>query len=101
METGRNKHIPLDEKLAALQRADLERKWDSLDDHRVCALCGKVISGRMIDIWQDEHSEYHLHCPTPGCAGSPRDWLRHNAKETPHTPISYRPIEIDFRSTFF
>lgn len=79
MRTGaRNRHIPLDEKLVALQQADPRRKWASLDDSRVCALCEKVITGRMIDVWQDGKGSYHLHCPTPGCSGSPHDWFPHS-----------------------
>ena len=74
-----NKHVRLDEKLAALQEADSHRKWYSLDDRRVCVLCDKLISGRMIDVWQDEHGVYRLHCPTPGCAATPRDWFYHGA----------------------
>lgn len=72
-----NKHVTLDEKLAALQESDTHRKWDSLDDRRVCILCEKVITGRMIDVWQDSHGVYRLHCPTLGCPGTPRDWFYH------------------------
>jgi hypothetical protein len=92
----KNRHIPLDEKLAALRHADPERKWNSLDDHRVCALCEKVITGRMIDIWQDERGGYHLHCPTPDCYGSPRHWLCRGPSET--KPASDRQIDFEFRS---
>jgi hypothetical protein len=74
-----NKHIALDEKLTALRAADPYRKWYSLDDRRVCVLCGKLISGRMIDVWEDKAGAYHLHCPTTGCAASPRDWFYHGA----------------------
>ena len=96
---SKNRHVPLDEKLVALQHADPERKWRSLDDHRVCALCEKVITGRMIDIWQDEGGEYHLHCPTPGCCGSPSDFLYRGAAETSHKPTSDQQIDFEFGST--
>jgi len=72
---GMNRHLSLDEKLAVLQASDTYRKWYALDDQRVCILCEKLISGRMIDIWQDRDGTYMLHCPTPGCAGGPRDWF--------------------------
>lgn len=72
-----NKHVGLDEKLTALQAADRERKWYSLDDQRVCVFCDKIISGRMIDVWQDQRGAYRLHCPTPGCSATPRDWFYH------------------------
>ena len=35
-------------KLAALQASDPYRKWQSFDDERVCILCEKVISGRLV-----------------------------------------------------
>lgn len=74
-----NTHVALDEKLNALQQADTFRKWYSLDDHRVCVLCEKLITGRMIDVWQDAHGGYRFHCPTPGCAATPRDWFYHGS----------------------
>lgn len=77
-----NKHVPLDEKLSVLHEVDAFRKWSSLDDRRVCALCDKVINGRMIDIWQDKRGIFHLHCPTPGCPATARDWLYHGATTT-------------------
>ena len=49
-----NKHLGLEDKLVALQESDSYRKWYSLDDRRVCVLCEKLISGRMIDVWQDK-----------------------------------------------
>ncbi|MDQ3547009.1 MAG: hypothetical protein M3429_10935, partial [Verrucomicrobiota bacterium] len=72
-----NRHIPLDEKLTALQQADPSRRWSSLDDNRICTICEKVITGRMIDVWQDARGAYHLHCPTSGCEGTPQDWFPH------------------------
>jgi hypothetical protein len=72
-----NTRIGLDEKLTILQEADSIRQWSSLDDRRVCVLCNRVITGRMIDIWQDAHGAYHFHCPTPGCPAEPRDWFYH------------------------
>jgi len=72
-----NTHVALDEKLAVLQENDSFRKWYSLDDCRVCILCDRLITGRMIDIWKDKRGSYHLHCPTPGCDATPRDWFYH------------------------
>lgn len=79
---GKNRHIPLDEKLTALQQADPSRRWSSLDDNRICTVCEKVISGRMIDVWQDARGAYHLHCPTSGCKGTPQDWFPHGVGQT-------------------
>lgn len=75
-----NKHVPLEAKLTALQENDTYRKWHSLDDERVCILCEKVINGRMIDIWESRPGIFHLQCPTPTCAGTPRDWFYHGGK---------------------
>ncbi len=72
-----NRHIALEDRLSVLQEADTHRKWYSLDDRRVCVLCDRVITGRMIDIWQDKEGSYRLHCPTPGCPATPRDWFYH------------------------
>ena len=53
-EMSMNKRLGLQDKLVALQESDSYRKWYSLDDRRVCVLCEKLISGRMIEVWQDE-----------------------------------------------
>ena len=74
-----NKRIPLDRKLGALQAHDTYRKWNSLDDQRICILCERLITGRMIDVWESSRGILHLHCPTPGCASKPRDWFYHGA----------------------
>jgi hypothetical protein len=74
---GMNRHVPLDRKLAVLQEHDTHRKWYSLDDERVCILCERRITGRMIDIWETRKGVFHLHCPTPGCDSVPRDWFYH------------------------
>jgi hypothetical protein len=79
----KNKHIWLDEKLRVLRQTDARRQWLSLDDRRVCAVCDRVITGRMIDVWRDTRGHYHLHCPTAGCTGSPRDWLYHGPIHRP------------------
>jgi hypothetical protein len=74
-----NKHVSLDGKLGALQTSDAYRKWYSLDDRRFCILCEKVIRGRMVDVRENGKGAYWLHCPTPGCSGSPRDWFYHGS----------------------
>jgi hypothetical protein len=94
MKVSMNRRIGLDEKLSLLQDADPIRDWSSLDDRRVCVLCNRVITGRMIDIWQDRSGHYRFHCPTPGCPATPRDWFYHGpvmagsrAKRTPETVV--------------
>ena len=83
--------------MVALQENDSYRKWSSLDDRRVCVLCEKLISGRMIDVWQDEIGTYLVHCPTPGCPGTPRDWFYCGLKKSRPSkiPVRRRPI-LDF-----
>jgi hypothetical protein len=92
-----NKRLGLQDKLVALQESDSYRKWYSLDDRRVCVLCEKLISGRMIDVWQDDIGTFLLHCPTPGCPGTPRDWFYCGLKRShqPNPPAHWRPI-LDF-----
>ncbi len=89
-----NKRIPLDLKLAAVQATDTYRKWYSLDDKRVCILCGRVLTGRMIDVWESGRGVFHLHCPTAGCASTPRDWFYHGSPRVTRTRVieSHAPI---------
>lgn len=89
-----NKRVPQSEKLIALREADSFRKWYSLDDRRVCVLCDRVINGRMIDIWQETNGSYHLHCPTPGCRSTPRDWFYHGPTQSGVARIVRSPAPI-------
>jgi hypothetical protein len=75
MQAPPNIHVPLDQRLAILQQADGQRRWSSLDDARVCAVCGRAITGRQIDITRDGHGRFLLRCPTDGCASTANDWL--------------------------
>ena len=68
-----------DEKLAVLREADTFRKWYSLDDRRVCVLCDRIISGRMIAVRRDKQGTFQVRCPSAGCPASPRDWFYHGA----------------------
>lgn len=70
-----NRHLRPEEKLAVLRLADTGRKWSSLDDRRVCILCDRAISGRMIEIWQNKNGTYRVHCPTTDCISSPTEWI--------------------------
>ena len=70
-----NNRVSLDEKLAALQENDTHRKWSSMDDQRVCSICGNLISGHMIDIWQGGSGAFHFHGPSAACPGALRDWF--------------------------
>ena len=59
--------------LEILCAADLERRWYALDEKRVCVICGKIISGRQIEI-RGEAGSYSLHCPTRGCPATFSHW---------------------------
>src|SRR5207248_5349875 len=43
-------HINLDDRLSILRVGDPSRSWNSLDDQRVCVLCGRKFKGRQVDI---------------------------------------------------
>ncbi|HEY0368801.1 MAG TPA: hypothetical protein VGC85_04335 [Chthoniobacterales bacterium] len=62
------------DKLDLLRRGDPFRKWTSLDDHRVCAVCDKRISGRQVEVAL-VRGKPQLSCPTEGCNGGPREWV--------------------------
>jgi hypothetical protein len=64
------------EKLAALQRLDQFREWHSLDEKRYCLVCGKIITGRQIQVANDTRGDgpQRLNCPTERCNSIPMDW---------------------------
>ncbi len=96
-----NRHVALDQKLIVLQKNDPFRRWHSLDERRVCISCDRRITGRMIDVWQDQRGSYHFHCPTPGCLATLRDWSHHGP--TAHAragTLRARPRVGDMVSSF-
>jgi hypothetical protein len=64
-----------EQKLAILRVNDPRRKWHSLDDQRVCVLCGRTINGRQIEIKREPGGSYSVHCPTENCPSVPSDWF--------------------------
>jgi hypothetical protein len=64
-------------KLNALQRLDQFREWRSLDERRYCLACGKIITGRQIQVagGTRENEPLRLSCPTERCAAIPMDWV--------------------------
>lgn len=56
------------DQLRTLRQHDTVRTWRSLDDQRVCVLCGREFRGRDIYV-HTEHDQISCHCPTPGCLG--------------------------------
>lgn len=65
------------EKLEILQRLDRFRKWRSLDEKRYCLACGKIITGREIEVVGGTRGTGPLRiiCPTRGCHSISMDWV--------------------------
>jgi len=65
------------EKLEALRRLDQFRQWHSLDQKRYCLVCGKLISGRQIQVAGGTRGNgpLRLNCPTERCNSIPMDWV--------------------------
>ena len=66
-----------DQKLEALRRLDQFRQWRSLDERRYCLVCGKVITGRQIQVAGGTRGNgpMKLSCATEGCNSIPMDWV--------------------------
>src|SRR6516165_2150274 len=67
-------HLNLDDRLSILRAGDSFRSWNSLDDQRVCALCGRKFKGRQVDIRRLPGGKFRLCCPTLGCQSTPHQW---------------------------
>lgn len=65
------------DKLNALQRLDQFRQWRSLDDKRYCLVCGRIITGRQIQVAGGTRGNgpLRLSCPTVQCNSIPMDWV--------------------------
>jgi hypothetical protein len=65
------------DKLNALRRLDQFREWRSLDDKRYCLVCGKIITGRQIQVAGSTagNGSLGLSCPTEQCNSIPMDWV--------------------------
>ena len=65
------------DKLETLRRLDQFRHWHSLDDKRYCLGCGKLISGRQIQVIGGTRGNGPLRiiCPTQRCPAIPMDWV--------------------------
>ena len=66
------------EKLAILQRLDQFRQWHSLDEKRYCLVCGKIITGREIQVIGGTlgNGPLRIICPTEDCNAMPMEWVR-------------------------
>jgi len=65
------------DKLDALRRLDQFRHWRSLDEKRYCLVCGKIITGRQIEVTGGTrgNGSLRLSCPTERCNSIPMDWV--------------------------
>lgn len=65
------------DKLDVLRRLDQFRQWRSLDEKRFCLVCGKIITGRQIQVAGGTRGNgpLRLSCPTEGCNSIPMDWV--------------------------
>src|SRR5262245_628688 len=81
-------HINLDDRLSILRVGDPFRSWSSLDDQRVCVLCGRKFKGRQVDIRRLPGGKFKLCCPKLGCLSAPYLWRY--AMPVPSDPIERR-----------
>ena len=65
------------DQLDALRRLDQFRQWPSLDEERYCLVCGKIITGRQIEVAGGTRGNgpLRLNCPTERCNSIPMDWV--------------------------
>jgi hypothetical protein len=65
------------DKLDVLRRLDQFRQWPSLDDKRYCLVCGKIITGRQIQVAGGTRGNgaLALSCATERCNSIPMDWV--------------------------
>ena len=87
------------ERLEILRAVDQGRRWSSVDEERVCPLCGRSIAGRDIMIRCDRPGHFELHCPTSGCVGTIDE--RSDPTPVPSPPEAksatvIRTVEMDF-----
>jgi hypothetical protein len=67
-------YINLDDRLSILRVGDPLRSWNSIDDQRICVLCGRKFKGRQVDIRRLPGGKFKLRCPTLGCLSTPHQW---------------------------
>ena len=65
------------EKLEVLRRLYQFRQWHSLDEKRYCLVCGKLITGRQIQVAGGTRGNgpLRLNCPTRSCNSIAMDWV--------------------------
>jgi len=82
-------HVKLDDRLSILRAGDRFRKWNSLDDQRVCSVLERKFKGRQIEIRRFHGGRYKMYCPTLGCPSQPNQWF------DPQAPVVSEIAEPD------
>jgi hypothetical protein len=83
-------HVKLDDRLPILRAGDRFRRWNSVDDLRVCNVCERKFKGRQIEIRRFTGGKYKLYCPTLGCPSGPHQWLY------PRASVDFKIAESDW-----
>jgi hypothetical protein len=87
------RHVKLDDRLSILREGDRLRKWNSLDDQRVCRVCDRKFKGRQVEIRRSSGGRYKMYCPTLGCPSQPNQWFY------PQAPVGSEIAEADYWRT--
>ena len=82
-------HFKLDDRLSILRAGDRFRKWNSLDDLRICSVCERKFKGRQVEIRRFRGGRYKMYCPTLGCPSQPNQWFN------PQAPVVSEIAEPD------
>jgi hypothetical protein len=85
-------HLKLDDRLSILRSQDRFRRWNSLDDERLCILCERKFNGRQIEIRRFANGKHELRCPSEGCDSGPHQWVY------PGTPLISDIVDPDWWS---
>jgi hypothetical protein len=82
-------HVKLGDRLSILRAGDRFRRWNSVDDLRVCNVCERKFKGRQVEIRRFAGGKSKLYCPTLGCPSGPHQWLY------PRAPVVSKTAEPD------
>jgi hypothetical protein len=82
-------YVKLDDRLSILREGDRFRKWNSLDDQRVCSVCERKFKGRQVEIRRFPRGRFKMYCPTLGCPSRPNEWFY------PQAPVGSEIAEPD------
>jgi hypothetical protein len=89
-----NVQLEPEDRLSILRIEDRFRRWNSLDDERLCILCERKFNGRQVEIRCFTNGKNELHCPTEGCGSGPHQWVY------PGTPLISDIVDPDWWSAF-